>query len=136
MPVEQLSSTEARRRACILVVDDEPIVAGAIADILGLEGYEVELAKNGREALERIAARSYDLILCDLQMPELDGAGLYRELERQQPSLLQRLAFVSGSTEVPEYASFCQRTAVTLLGKPFTLEDLLRLVQRLLGEPR
>jgi hypothetical protein len=37
---------------------------------------------------------------------------------------------------VPEYASFCQRTAVTLLGKPFTLEDLLRLVQRLLGEPR
>jgi CheY-like chemotaxis protein len=136
MPVEQLSSTEARRRACILVVDDEPIVAGAIADILGLEGYEVELAKNGREALERIAARSYDLILCDLQMPELDGAGLYRELERQQPSLLRRLAFVSGSTDVPEYASFCQRTAVTLLGKPFTLEDLLRLVQRLLGEPR
>jgi CheY-like chemotaxis protein len=136
MPVEQLSSTEARRRACILVVDDEPIVAGAIADILGLEGYEVELAKNGREALERIAARSYDLILCDLQMPELDGAGLYRELERQQPSLLRRLAFVSGSTDVPEYASFCQRTAVTLLGKPFTLEDLLRLVQSLLGDPR
>jgi CheY-like chemotaxis protein len=136
MPVEQLSSTEARRRACILVVDDEPIVAGAIADILGLEGYEVELAKNGREALERIAARSYDLILCDLQMPELDGAGLYRELERQQPSLLQRLAFVSGSTDVPEYASFCQRTAVTLLGKPFTMEDLLRLVQNLLEDPR
>jgi CheY-like chemotaxis protein len=136
MPVEQLSSTEARRRACILVVDDEPIVAGAIADILGSEGYEVELAKNGREALERIAARSYDLILCDLQMPELDGAGLYRELERQQPSLLQRLAFVSGSTDVPEYASFCQRTAVTLLGKPFTMEDLLRLVQSLLEDPR
>jgi CheY-like chemotaxis protein len=136
MPVEQLSSTEARRRACILVVDDEPIVAGAIADILGLEGYEVELAKNGREALERIAARSYDLILCDLQMPELDGAGLYRELERQQPSLLRRLAFVSGSTDVPEYASFCQRTAVTLLGKPFTMEDLLRLVQSLLEDPR
>jgi CheY-like chemotaxis protein len=136
MPVEQLSSTEARRRACILVVDDEPIVAGAIADILGFEGYEVELAKNGREALEKIAARSYDLILCDLQMPELDGAGLYRELERQQPSLLQRLAFVSGSTDVPEYASFCQRTAVTLLGKPFTMEDLLRLVQNLLEDPR
>jgi CheY-like chemotaxis protein len=136
LPTQELSSTEARRRACILVVDDEPIVAGAIADILGLEGYEVELAKNGREALERIAARSYDLILCDLQMPELDGAGLYRELERQQPSLLRRLAFVSGSTDVPEYASFCQRTAVTLLGKPFTMEDLLRLVQSLLEDPR
>jgi CheY-like chemotaxis protein len=136
MPVEQLSTTEARRRASILVVDDEPIVAGVIADVLGLEGYEVETAKNGREALERIATRSYDLILCDLQMPELDGAGLYHELERRQPSLLQRLAFVSGSTDVPEYASFCKRTAVTLLGKPFALEDLLRLVQRLLGDAR
>jgi CheY-like chemotaxis protein len=118
------------------VVDDEPLVAAVIADTLGLEGYEVEMAKNGREALQKIAARSYDLILCDLLMPDLDGVGLYRELERQQPSLLQRLAFVSGSTEVPEYAGFCERTAITLLSKPFALEDLLRLVQRLLGEPR
>ncbi len=136
MPAEQLSTIEARRPACILVVDDEPLVAAAIADILGLEGYEVEMANNGREALKKIAARSYDLILCDLLMPELDGVGLYRELERQQPTLLQRLAFVSGSTEVPEYASFCERTAVTLLSKPFALTDLHRLVHRLLQNPR
>src|SRR2546425_7556246 len=129
---ERLSTTEARR-ACILVVDDEPQVAALMADALELvEGYEVETAKNGREALEKIAARSYDLILSDLQMPELDGVGLYHELERQQPSLLRRLAFVSGSTEVPEYASFCEQTAVTLLGKPFGVADLHRLVQRLL----
>ena len=136
MPAEQVSSTEARRRACILVVDDESIVAAAIADILGFEGYEVETAKNGREALEKIAARSYDLILCDLLMPELDAVGLYRELERQQPSLLQRLAFVSGSTEVPEYASLCERTTIALLSKPFAAADLLRLVHRLLRDTR
>jgi CheY-like chemotaxis protein len=136
MAAEHLSTTEARRCACILVVDDEPLVAAAIADILGQEGYEVEMAKNGREALKKIAARSYDLILCDLLMPELDGVGLYREIERQQPSLLQRLAFVSGSTEVPKYASFCERTAVALLSKPFALADLLRLVHRLLHDTR
>ena len=136
MPAEQLSTIEARRCACILVVDDEPLVAAAIADILGLEGYEVEMANNGREALKKIAARSYDLILCDLLMPELDGVGLYRELERQQPSLLPRLAFVSGSTEVPEYASFCDRTAIPLLGKPFGIADLHRLVRRLLRDTR
>jgi CheY-like chemotaxis protein len=90
MAAEHLSTTGARRRACILVVDDEPLVAAAIADTLGLEGYKIETAKNGREALKKIAARSYDLILCDLLMPELDGVGLYPELERQQPSLLQR----------------------------------------------
>jgi len=131
MPTEQKHSADARR-ICILVVDDEPLVAAIMADILGLEGYEVETAKNGREALEKIAARSYDLILSDLQMPELDGVGLYRELEQQHPRLLPRLAFVSGSTEVPEYASFCEQTAVTLLGKPFGVADLHRLVQRLL----
>jgi two-component system NtrC family sensor kinase len=136
MSAELLSTTEARRRACILVVDDEPLVAEVIGDILGLEGYEVEMAKNGREALKKIAARSYDLILCDLLMPELDGVGLYRELESQQPSLLQRLAFVSGSTEVPEYASFCDRMTIPLLSKPFALADLHHLVHRLLQNPR
>ena len=135
MADERICITEARR-ACILVVDDQPLVAALIADLLALEGYEVETAKNGREALEKIAGRSYDLILSDLQMPELDGVGLYHELERQQPSLLQRLAFVSGSTEVPEYASFCEQTAVTLLGKPFGVADLHRLVQGLLEGPR
>jgi CheY-like chemotaxis protein len=135
MPAEQLSTAEVRR-ACILVVDDEPLVAALMADTLRLEGYEVDTAKNGREALERIAARAYDLILSDLQMPELDGVGLYHELEQQQPSLLQRLAFVSGSTDVPEYASFCERTAMSVLGKPFAVADLQRLVQRLLQDQR
>src|ERR1700682_1428767 len=117
MPTERLSVTETRP-ACILVVDDEPLVAAIIADTLGLEGYEVDTAKNGREALEKIAARSYDAILSDLRMPELDGVGLYRELEQQDQSLLLRLAFVSGTTEPPEYASFLERTGATVLSKP------------------
>ena len=61
------------RRPFILVIDDEPLVAAVIADTLMVIGYEVETAKNGREALEKIATCSYDLILSDLRMPELDG---------------------------------------------------------------
>ena len=136
MPTERLSTTAARR-ACILVVDDEPLVAALMADALELvEGYEVDTAKNGREALEKIAARSYDAILSDLRMPELDGVGLYRELEQQHQSLLLRLAFVSGTTEPPEYASFLERTGATVLSKPFAVADLHRLVQRLLQDQR
>ena len=135
MPTEQLSRTDARR-ACILVVDDEPLVAALMADTLELEGYEVETAKNGREALEKIAARSYDALLSDLRMPELDGVGLYRELEQQHPRLLPRLAFVSGTTEPPEYASFLEQTGATVLSKPFAVADLHRLVQRLLQGQR
>ncbi len=130
-----MRTTEARR-ACILVIDDEPLVVALMTDILGLEGYEVETAKNGREALEKIAARSYDVILSDLRMPELDGVGLYRALEKQHSSLLRRLAFVSGTTEPPEYASFLQRTGATVLSKPFALTDVHQLVQRMLQDQR
>src|SRR5713101_468639 len=135
MPAQPMRTTEARR-ACILVIDDEPLVVALMTDILGLEGYEVETAENGREALEKIAARSYDVILSDLRMPELDGVGLYRELEQQYPRLLPRLAFVSGTTEPPEYASFLERTGATVLSKPFAVADLHRLVQRFLQDPR
>ena len=135
MPTERLSTTDARR-TCILVVEDEPLVAALIADALELEGYEVETAKNGREALGKIAARSYDAILSDLRMPELDGVGLYRELEQRHESLLLRLAFVSGTTEPPEYARFLEQTGATVLSKPFAVADLHRLVQRLLHDQR
>jgi len=135
MLAQPMSATEARR-AHILVIDDEPLVAALMADILGLEGYEVDTAKNGREGVEKIAARSYDVILSDLRMPELDGVGLYRELEQQHPHLLPRLAFVSGTTEPPEYASFLERTGATVLGKPFGITDVHRLVQRILQDQR
>jgi len=135
MIAQPMPATEARR-GHILVIDDEPLVAALMADILGLEGYEVDTAKNGREGVEKIAARSYDVILSDLRMPELDGVGLYRELEQQHPHLLPRLAFVSGTTEPPEYASFLERTGATVLGKPFGVTDVHRLVQRILQDQR
>jgi CheY-like chemotaxis protein len=133
--VDPWSAAEIRH-ARILVVDDEPLVAGLMAETLGREGYEVDTAKNGREALEKIAARSYDVILSDLRMPDLDGVGLYREIESQQPALLRRLAFVSGTTKPPEYASFLERTGVSVLNKPFVVADLHRLVQRILHGQR
>jgi CheY-like chemotaxis protein len=126
--------TAETRRALILVVDDEPLVAGLMVDVLVTEGHEVDMARNGREALEKIAARSYDLIVSDLRMPELDGVGLYRELERRRPALLGRLLFVSGTTEPPEYASFLEATHAPVLSKPFRLEDLRRFAQRALAE--
>ncbi len=116
----------------ILVVDDDLLVAGLMADILTAEGHVVDLAKNGREALEMLAGRSYDLIVSDLRMPELDGVALYRELERVQPALLERLGIVSGTTEPAEYATFLAETHIPVLSKPFNVTDFLRFVQRML----
>jgi len=127
-----MSTAEPRRRR-ILVVDDQPVVAGLLAEVLAMEGYEVDRAGNGREALEKLAAGSYDLIVSDLRMPELDGEGLFRELERGHPTFRGRLVFVSGSTA--EYTSFLDDTKIPVLRKPFHLDDLQRFVRRILGDP-
>ena len=116
----------------ILVVDDEPLITSLVADLLEADGHEVDTAANGRLALEQIERRSYDLILSDLRMPELDGLALYRELERRQSDLLPRMVFISGTLEHPEYKSFLEQTGVPVLSKPFDLEDLRRFTERFL----
>ena len=120
------------RSRCVLVIDDEPLIARLIADALTAEGYDVETAANGREGLEKIVAQPYDLIMTDLRMPELDGLGLYREVERQRPDLVRRIVFVSGTTELPEYTAFLQATSVPVLSKPFHVGMLLRFVEQCL----
>jgi signal transduction histidine kinase len=120
------------RRRTILVVDDEPEIAAVLAEMLSTDGHEVETAGNGRIALARLRERTYDLILSDLRMPELDGAGLYRELERERPELLSRLIFLTGDELGGETTAFLQRTGAQALAKPVHADDVRRVVQRVL----
>ena len=120
------------RRPFILVIDDEPLVAAVIVETLVLVGYEVETAKNGREALEKIAVCSYDLILSDLRMPELDGFGLYRALETRYPHLCRRFIFLTGDTLNPDTHALSVRHGVPQLFKPYTAADLRRVIHQVL----
>ena len=114
----------------ILVVDDEPFIVQLVADMLSEEGYHVDTAANGLLAIEQIEQHPYDLILSDLRMPALDGLALYRELEQKWPDLLQRIIFVTGTIDQPEYRSFLKETGVPILGKPFDLDELRELAER------
>ncbi|HET6366932.1 MAG TPA: response regulator, partial [Pseudomonadales bacterium] len=89
-------SAQIIRGKRILVVEDEPIVAGLLADMLMADGHEVDTVNTGRAALEQLADQAYDLIVSDLRMPVLDGRGLYRELQANRPELLRRILFVTG----------------------------------------
>lgn len=115
----------------ILVVDDEPEVARVLADMLSADGHQAETATNGAIALHKLSMRSYDLILSDIKMPELDGPGFYRELERGYPHLLRRLGFLTGDTLSPRTRQFMERAGVPGLSKPFTPEDVRRVLRRL-----
>ena len=125
-------SHEPIRGKRILVVEDEPLISGLICDMLTADGHEVDEAPTGRVALERIAERSYDLIVSDLRMPELDGPGLYRALEMKHEELLGKIVFVTGSALDPGNEQFLEETRVPWLSKPFTIVDLHKLTQRVL----
>ena len=77
-----MDSEKMIRGKRILVVEDEPIIAGLLGDMLMADGHDVEAVHTGRAALEKLATGTYDLIVSDLRMPVLDGRGLYRELEK------------------------------------------------------
>ncbi len=119
----------------ILVVDDEPEVAGVLAEMLAVAGHRVDTVGNGALALHRIEQQPYDLIISDLRMPELDGPGLYRELARRHPDLRRRIIFLTGDTLGPETMEFLERTGAPNLGKPFSLDEVQRVLQRALEAP-
>ena len=82
----------------LLIVDDDPEIALTLAEMLEPDGHAIDIAENGAEALERLEDQSYDLIISDLRMPELDGPGLYRELGARFPEMQRRIFFVTGDT--------------------------------------
>jgi PAS domain S-box-containing protein len=120
------------RGARILVVDDEPGIAGVLAEVLQLDGHVVETVGNGEEALAKLAAGSYELILSDIRMPEIDGPGLYWELARRDRRLLDRMIFLTGDTLSPGTREFLEKTGVPCLSKPFALGDVRDIVQQVL----
>jgi signal transduction histidine kinase len=110
----------------VLVVEDEAALGAAVAESLQDSGFRVDRANDGLEALERIRQKPYDLIICDLKMPRLDGTQFYRELEVTKPEMVRRIMFVTGDVAGTEAERFLEETGCRWLAKPFRLKDLLR----------
>lgn len=119
--------------AAVLVVEDEPALASAVADALTDAGYNVERAGDGEEALERIASKVFDLVVCDLKMPRMDGPAFYRILSKQKPALARHVLFVTGDVAGTEAERFLLESGCRWLLKPFRLNDLLRVAGDVLG---
>jgi signal transduction histidine kinase/DNA-binding response OmpR family regulator len=116
----------------ILIIDDEPSIASGLKRLLSRDGYTVETVANGHLALTKLRERSYDLLLSDMRMPEIDGPSLYRTLERQYPHLLRRVIFLTGDTLNPETKMFLEQSAVPCLIKPCTVAEIRRAIQQVL----
>ncbi|HEY7867851.1 MAG TPA: response regulator [Methylomirabilota bacterium] len=112
----------------ILVVEDESSIRELIANILLLDDHEVDTARDGVEALYRIERRKYDLIISDLQMPNLDGPGLYETLRKRFGQDLPRVIFITGHADADQFVPFLAETGDPVLAKPFSADDLRTLV--------
>jgi len=122
-------------RARILLVDDDPMITELVIDMLGIEGYDVDTATNGIEALQKLERQRYDLIITDLHMPKLDGSGFYRELAQRKLHSLKRIIFLTGTTGGSDEHRFVQESGVPVLLKPFNVSELIELVRRRLSSP-
>jgi len=132
-PPEQRASTgSVRVGAAALVVEDEAALGAAVAEALGDAGFLVDRASDGVEALERLTERPYDLIVCDLKMPRLDGPAFYRELATSDPAMARRVIFVTGDVAGTDAERFLEEAGCRWLAKPFRLKDLLRVSKEML----
>jgi PAS domain S-box-containing protein len=131
-PDKALAASDAGAGAIVLVVEDEAALGAAVAEALADAGFVVDRASDGIEALERIQARVYDLIICDLKMPRLDGASFYKELEATNSSMAGRVLFVTGDVAGTDAERFLEETTCRWLAKPFRLKDLLRVAREML----
>jgi len=119
--------------AAALIVEDEPALASAVVEGLADAGYLVVHASDGEEALARVSERTFDVIVCDLKMPRVDGPTFYRAIAASSPPLARRVIFVTGDVAGTEAERFLDETGCRWLPKPFRLSDLLRTIREVIG---
>ena len=118
--------------ARILVIDDDPDTRAMLEQILKSAGYEVILAADGREGVERYRTSPADLVITDLYMPIQDGSETIRELRSCFPEAA--IIAMSGRTDTGAMLSIAQKLgAVGILHKPFLTDELIDAVAKALG---
>lgn len=122
---------EEGRRGRILVIDDEPSVGNALRRMLAKE-HDVEVFSSGTPALARIREGAlFDVILCDLMMPDLTGWELYADLLNGMPSQAERMVFITGGVFTPRAAQFLDEVPNPRIEKPFVPTELRAFIRRL-----
>jgi len=118
----------------ILVVDDEPTIRDMFHEVLSMTGHRIDLAENGRSALEKIRSEDYDLVITDLKMPEFDGEDLYMTLREQRPDMVGRLMFSTGDVISSNTRSFLERAGNAVISKPCGAREIHEKVNAFFNE--
>jgi len=121
-----------QRALQVLVVDDDPGILSALMRLLQRDGHTVQTATDGHAALALLQEQGFDLILCDLLMPALDGQTLYGLLQRHLPALCQRMIFLTGDTLSPDSMRFVEQCGQPWIPKPCGIDEIRTVMAHLL----
>lgn len=118
--------------ARILIIDDERSIRNTLKDILEYEKYEVDLAEDGIEGLDKAAKARYDVILCDIKMPRMDGIEVLEKLQQQQCDA--SVVMISGHGNIDTAVEAIKKGAFDFISKPLDLNRLLITVRNALDK--
>ena len=121
------SSSSSSRRLRILIVDDEPAIADVMSRLLA--AHDTTVANSGRAAISALSAEDYDLVFCDLLMPDLTGMDVFAHLHTHQPGKEARVVFMTGGAFTDRAKQFLATISNDVIEKPFSANDLERVVR-------
>ncbi len=113
----------------ILLVEDDHTFAEHLRLILESHKFVVTQAVDGVDGLKKIMAADFDVVLCDMLMPNLPGDMFFMAVERTKPALTKRFIFITGHQSDPKVAAFLKRVRGLCLFKPFQMHELLDMIQ-------
>jgi len=125
------SPSPAARAIDVLVVDDDPAIQDMLVAFLTFDGHKVDTATSAEVAMQKVAARRYDLLLTDLRLGGMTGIEFYKHLDKHDRAMAERVVFITGDLVNPETLEFLDSVENSCLSKPFTLDDLRTILHRL-----
>ena len=129
-------SVKPARSGRVLVVDDEVAVGRTIQRLLG-DRHEVAVVTSGREAIALLeGGDDFDVILCDMSMPDVTGMDLYSRISERRPEVAVRFVFMTGGSFHPRTREFLESCSNARIDKPFDLNALRALVKDRIAEGR
>lgn len=116
----------------ILIIDDQSAIVEVLQRALQSQGYHTQAVGDASTAFDLLATASFDLILCDLELPRMNGVVFYQQLIENEPGWKERFILMTGEMLDPGSRSYVQTHHIPVLMKPFDLEELYQSVAKTL----